>query len=91
MLAIKEKNKLKDRFEKITSLRKEFKNISGKNWANYKSEPNIDYVFWLEQKLIFDKEDKETKEYNCSVCEDQKILEGGIVEEFPCPSCLGHI
>jgi hypothetical protein len=33
-------------------LRREFKNESGYNWENTQNEPDIDYVEWLEQKLI---------------------------------------
>ena len=33
-------------------LRNEFKALSGDNWINSQGEPDIDYVSWLEKKLI---------------------------------------
>lgn len=33
-------------------LRDEFKNVTGCNWKNMQDEPDIEYVEWLEQKLL---------------------------------------
>jgi hypothetical protein len=38
--------------EKYRELRKQFEDETGDHWTNSQGEPDIDYVSWLEQKLV---------------------------------------
>jgi len=38
--------------EKYRELRKQFEDQTGDHWTNSQGEPDIDYVSWLEQKLV---------------------------------------
>ena len=37
---------------KRNELRKQFKKEKGENWMNSQQEPDIDYVYWLEERII---------------------------------------
>lgn len=47
--------------ETATTLQKQFKKEKGISWQNKQGEPDIDYVNWLEEKLIQKNEIKEQK------------------------------
>lgn len=38
--------------EKYRDLRKQFEDETGDHWTNSQGEPGIDYVSWLEQKIV---------------------------------------
>lgn len=66
-------------------LREEFKKETGYNYINSQGEPDIDYMKWLEQKLVklFDK----TVDVDSDVCPDptHHAVELGLMDK--CSTC----
>lgn len=57
--------------EKIKALREQFKTETGENYINSQGEPDIEYMAWMEERLV-----KESDSLPCvSDCHEAKVAE----------------
>lgn len=63
--------------EKIEALREQFKTETGENYINSQGEPDIEYMAWIEERLV-----KESDSLSCvseSACKHEAISYGAII------------